>query len=356
MLDYRTILEHINIEVLAIDPKDFTIMATSRAFLLKRNLRKREVVGKKCYQILHNTESPCSETLDFQCPMKEALRKKRPVSLTHTHTGQDGRKFIVNIRNIPVLSDEGEVELCLELIEEVGDRLDQLSLVEQRAAIGLLSEAMAIEINEALTVCRGYIELIEKKCQDAETQKFILNLIKSLEHLEDVVRRFSLLGKAPSIKKEAVSLNLTVEMVTENLIMSGILKDIEINLNLSPEGPLIYASSDLMKQVLVNLLINAVHAMESSGQKVIEIGTSVNRKKQKACLWIKDTGCGIEEDKLDQIFEPFFTTKGEEGTGIGLWVVKLIVEKHKGEIEVRSQVGKGTEFRIHLPLYQPHHT
>ena len=112
--------------------------------------------------------------------------------------------------------------------------------------------------------------------------------------------------------------------------------------------PPVPAEPNRLDQVLVNLCINASHAMGEEGGKLL-VRTFLDDRQ--ACIEVEDSGCGIPEDRLRAIFEPFFTTKGKQGTGLGLFSCKRIVEEeHGGELSVWSVLGEGTSFRISLPL------
>ena len=124
-------------------------------------------------------------------------------------------------------------------------------------------------------------------------------------------------------------------------------KPIHIELKKDPDLPLVEHDSDQIHQVLLNLLLNAVQAIDTSGSVRVEICTL----EEDAAISVTDTGRGIAPEHLPNIFRPFYTTKGN-GTGLGLSLARRIVEEHHGRIEVTSEVGKGTKFVLILPLRQ----
>ncbi|HEX9973867.1 MAG TPA: ATP-binding protein, partial [bacterium] len=129
------------------------------------------------------------------------------------------------------------------------------------------------------------------------------------------------------------------------------LKNISAKIKIADDLPAIKADANQLQQVLMNLFVNAVDAIDETGG---EIYVSVNNGKLGGmdCITIEvtDYGCGIPQENLSKIFEPFYTTKGQKGTGLGLAVVWGIVEKHEGKIEVKSEVDKGTTFTLRLPV------
>ena len=141
------------------------------------------------------------------------------------------------------------------------------------------------------------------------------------------------------------NLNTTVEhavMLARQQVLS---KPIKIEFHRAPELPEVEHDSDQMHQVLLNLLLNAVQAIEGPGVVRVEIGF----RDDCATVTVSDTGRGIPEPQLAQIFRPFYTTKGN-GTGLGLSLARRIVEEHHGRIDVTSAVGKGSQFEVLLPL------
>jgi signal transduction histidine kinase len=144
------------------------------------------------------------------------------------------------------------------------------------------------------------------------------------------------------------NLNTTVEhavMLARQQVLS---KPIKIELHQAPQLPEVEHDSDQIHQVILNLLLNAVQAIDGAGTVLVEIGSACDC----ASIMVSDTGKGIPEQQLQQIFRPFFTTKGN-GTGLGLSLARRIVEEHHGRIKVSSVVGQGTHFEVLIPFTAP---
>ena len=122
---------------------------------------------------------------------------------------------------------------------------------------------------------------------------------------------------------------------------------IKTRLDLADNLPSLYIDEHQIQQVLVNMELNAVHAMSSGGELVLS--TRYRADTDEIEISIRDNGNGIPQELLDHIFDPFFTTKGDSGTGLGLWVSYGIIKNHGGSIQVESTVGQGTAFTINLP-------
>jgi two-component system NtrC family sensor kinase len=147
----------------------------------------------------------------------------------------------------------------------------------------------------------------------------------------------------------------TTELIEQSVHGAGI----ELALDLDPALQAVWVDEDLIKQVVMNMLVNAQHAIGTDGRISVRTrqredhrpGTAVGPPAAMAEITIRDTGCGIPEQDLQKIFDPFFTTKGVgKGTGLGLSVSHGTIKAHGGSIEVESRVGQGSEFRIYLPL------
>jgi signal transduction histidine kinase len=146
----------------------------------------------------------------------------------------------------------------------------------------------------------------------------------------------------------ASDLNITVEhavMLARQQVLS---KPIRIELEKDPQLPIVEHDSDQIHQVVLNLLLNSVQAIEGAGAVRVVMAT----KKDKALISVADSGRGISPEHLPFIFRPFYTTKGN-GTGLGLSLARRIVEDHHGRIEVASELGRGTEFLVTIPIRQP---
>jgi len=163
-------------------------------------------------------------------------------------------------------------------------------------------------------------------------------------------------------EKAFSNLNLLIDETVQLIAQPAQVNNIEIKTELDDRLPAIWIDENLIKQVIMNMLVNAQHAIEDEGQIIIrtrlltpgECPDSIAEPREMVEISIIDTGCGIPEGDLQRIFDPFFTTKGVgKGTGLGLSVSHGTIESHGGITEVESTVGKGTEFRIYLPVDEP---
>ncbi|MGD8384666.1 MAG: ATP-binding protein, partial [Lysobacterales bacterium] len=184
-------------------------------------------------------------------------------------------------------------------------------------------------------------------------------VIQETKRCATIIRRLLDFARKKTPEKTFSDVNALVRQTTELIRQSAQASDIEIELDLDEELPTIWIDEDLISQVVMNLLVNAQHAIEGTGR--ITVRTRVKNRPGKSPgsahevpmveITVSDTGCGIAQEDLPRIFDPFFTTKGVgKGTGLGLSVSHGSVEAHGGEIEVESTLGEGTVFRVYLPV------
>ena len=225
----------------------------------------------------------------------------------------------------------------------------QMSRAEHFATLGVLATGLAHEIRNPLAGIAGVIEIVGRDLPPTSPAKAIVKDVRlEIAHINRIVTDLleTARPRAPEIR--ASDINTTIEhavMLARQQVAS---KPIKIEFNRCDKLPEVEHDSGQMHQVLLNLLINAVQAIESTGA----VRVAVLEQGPTAVITVSDTGRGIEPDRLHDVFRPFYTTKGD-GTGLGLSLARRIVEEHHGRIEVASTPGKGTTFTIVLPLKQP---
>jgi len=231
---------------------------------------------------------------------------------------------------------------------------------EKLASVGLLAAGIAHELNNPLTGVLTFSHLVRKQMPEGSPEAEDLDLvIKETKRCATIIRRLLDFAREKTPEKKYSDLNQLIEQTTQLISQSAQIADIRIVLDLDQNLPSVWIDEDLVKQVIMNLLVNAQHAIEREGTITIKTRSQALRRTSEtdgnarpmAEITIRDTGCGISEENLQRIFDPFFTTKSVgKGTGLGLSVSHGTIAAHGGTIEVDSKVGEGTEFRIYLPF------
>ncbi len=244
------------------------------------------------------------------------------------------------------------------LYAEKIETLKKVARSNRLTAIGTLAAGMAHEINNPLTAIITFFQMLPRKLEEPERDpQFWDHLyrltIKETERIRTLVGQlltFSRTAGQEDLVLREVEINKLVEEVVLFLTGEARKKEIEFELLLMPELPAVKADPEKIRQVLLNLILNAIQAT-AGGTITIATNSSVDERGQPYLeLVVADTGVGISEENLQKLFNPFFTTKEGEGTGLGLMTCHHIIDQHRGAIDVRSEVGKGTSVIVQLPL------
>lgn len=233
---------------------------------------------------------------------------------------------------------------------------------EKLASVGLLAAGIAHEINNPLTGVLTFAYLVRKNLPDDSQDAQDLDLvIKETKRCAEIIRRLLDFSREKEPEKSFGDLNTIIADTLKLIEQQTQLEDIELLTNFDTQLPQVWMDESLIKQVIMNMLVNARHAIKNGG--TIKIKTrlrepgdcppAIRNYGDMAEITISDTGCGIPEKDLQKVFDPFFTTKEVgKGTGLGLSVSYSTVEAHRGTIEVDSVEDEGTEFRIYLAINQ----
>ena len=239
------------------------------------------------------------------------------------------------------------VEQLRESREEI-ERLHrtQMSRAEHLATLGELATGLAHEIRNPLAGIAGVIEIVSRDLPATSPARLVVKDVRQeIARINQIVTDLLQTARPHPPKVRKSDLNTTVEHAVMLGRQQALTKSIQITLQKDPSLPEIEHDSDQIHQVLLNLLINALQAIDHEGK----ISVSVQAHGKVAVVEVTDNGRGIPPEQLPHIFRPFFTTKGE-GTGLGLSLARRIVEDHQGRIDVVSTVAKGSTFTVVLPL------
>jgi PAS domain S-box-containing protein len=314
---------------------------------------------------------------------------------THTALANDARftSFLAGLRLDPAMSKRGEIGLTdprsderlemevsateirdargaviaiVSVMQDIGRlrelerrRLEQVLFdSEKLAATGRLAASIAHEINNPLEAVQNALYLLQKELgEDASKRPYLDIAARETQRMSRILRQMLGFYRQQEAMGET-DLNALVEEAGGLVVKRLRERGVQIANQLDPALPRIRAAADQLKQVLLNLLLNAADSMPKGGTITVatQAGAGAETEvfgRDAVQIQVRDTGEGIPDELLAQIFEPFFSTKPGKGTGLGLWVSQGIVQSHGGTMRVRSRVGRGTTFMITLPVEGP---
>ncbi|MES3008461.1 MAG: PAS domain S-box protein [Pseudomonadota bacterium] len=255
--------------------------------------------------------------------------------------------------------DISDYKRAEQALRESDLRLQQAQKLE---AIGQLAGGVAHDFNNLLTVINGYTDvLLEDVPPDSRLQEGLYQIHKAGERAQTLTRQLLAFGRRQVMEPKILNLNFVIRDV-EKIMRQLIGEDVILSLNLAPEISAVRADPSQVEQILINLVVNARDAMPAGGQLIVETQNAVLDESycgafsdlepgHYVLLAVSDTGCGISSEIKPRIFEPFFTTKElGHGTGLGLATVHGIVKQSQGHVAVYSEPGRGTCFKIYLPV------
>lgn len=243
--------------------------------------------------------------------------------------------------------EELQNQIKLHLVRDVTDAVkiqDDLKQKEKMAAVGQLAAGIAHEIRNPLAGISGSIELLSRENNNPDDQKLMKIIIREIDRLNNLITEFLSYSRPEQAPDQKIDLSIIIDEVVQNVKLSqSHLTGMTYNVHLMPVS--IYGFSDKLKQVFMNIIVNAVQAMKDTEIKKIDIKMGI--ENSKVVIEIKDTGCGMSEETKKRLFEPFYTTKSK-GTGLGMAITHKILESHHAQIDIESQLGQGTQFKIYF--------
>ncbi|MCX7571221.1 ATP-binding protein [Tumebacillus sp. DT12] len=218
---------------------------------------------------------------------------------------------------------------------------------EKLAVVGQLAAATAHEIRNPLTSIKGFLQLINQRLQgndrEDEITQYTTIMVEEVDRMEKIIRDFLLMTKPSDVMREEACLNGVIERVLVLIENQAILRNIEVSTDLTPLSS-VHMHKEAIQQVVLNLMQNALEAMNIGGTLSIRTG----EEPEYVWVCVHDTGCGMTEEEVANLGSPFYSTK-TEGTGLGLTVSMKIIREHRGRFDVVSEKGVGTTITVRLP-------
>ncbi|MBS4213658.1 MULTISPECIES: ATP-binding protein [Neobacillus] len=223
---------------------------------------------------------------------------------------------------------------------------EELRQKEKLAVIGQMATVIGHEIRNPLAALKGFTQLQFEN--NLQTKDYYPIMIQEIDRINVIVDDLMYLGKPRRIQFEKTSMEEIIDYTLSIMRQQAKVNGIKIEKTVTEPLPLIECGEKQLKQVFINLLKNAIEAMPNGGLIRIQIKMA---DKEKLLVAVEDEGCGITDETVQNLGTPFYSTK-ENGTGLGFYITKQIIEEHKGEIKIATKLGKGTTVEVELPLIQ----
>jgi PAS domain S-box-containing protein len=314
--------------------------------------------GCSCRELFH----PNMESGALDCPVERALAGER-VEISIAYQPANGNSRYFDVTATPIEDGKGERNRALVFLRDVTEKRQQeLQLIqaEKLSSIGVLAAGVAHEINNPLSSVAGYAEALLRRFKEEhllaedprfeDFPKYLQVIVRESYRCKGIIDCLLSFSRKSDGSVSNVNINEVLNEVLELVRYKSNYDNIEIKTSLQSDLPDVLADPTGLRQVCMNLLINAHQAIKGSG--LVEITTRMT-PQSKVMFQIRDNGCGISKDAIDQIWDPFFTTKNVgQGTGLGLAVTYNIIKRLGGDISVESQVGEGSKFTVRMPACQ----
>jgi len=346
---YRRAIDHAPAGILRTDSRDGRVLDANTVAERLLRMPREALIGRPFTELLPPTERAAGEALRQEAITRGTARR------------DDLHLLVPGGEHVPVYVSAGAIDygnrhwlllICIDMSEQ--RRLEaQLVQSEKMAAIGQLAAGIAHELRNPLAIVMNVLYDLRARLDgaDREVNDDLRIAEEEIGRAQAIIKNLLEFSRESGAELESVDVN---EFVTRTLqLMQKYLQDngVRVRTSLGDIAPCL-ANANAMRQILLNLITNAVQAMPQGGELELRTGVAPDGRIR---LEIRDTGVGIPPEHLQDIFDPFYTTKAPgQGTGLGLSVVHSILRRYRGEIRVASEVGVGTTFTIDLPC--PCHT
>jgi PAS domain S-box-containing protein len=324
-----------------------------------------EAVGRPLQEVFRTVDAETREESDDFVTKILQTGEVLDIAVDRLLLARDGQEYLVADSGAPILSQSGEMVGVVFVFRDVTAQREletQLSQVQKIEAIGQLAGGIAHDFNNQLAGIVGFADVLVSSAKDEDTRMCAETILKTAQQAADLTRQLLAFARRGQYEKRPVDMHEAIRTATA-LLSRSVDRRIEIVTKLVAVEHTVRGDRSQLENAMLNLGLNACDAMREGGR--LTYGTDVVHLDPEYCervafevqpgrhlrVTISDTGQGMTPEVLGRIFEPFFTTKGPgEGTGMGLAAVYGAVTQHGGAIDVKSSPGRGTTFRIYLPL------
>ena len=335
------VVERMPVGLVALDGNGRVISLNQAAEATLR-LSSDQVTGRTASEVLPR------QVLDLVAALKDSTRTA--IGKEFDCSFRDGRLVPLDVTLSSLKGEDGTdwgtIILCRDLTE-VQNLKREVETTRRLASLGRLAAGVAHEIRNPLSSIKGFATYFRDRYRDnPEDQKTSEVMIQEVDRLNRVISQLLEFARPPVIQKKRASLQSLIQRSLKMIERQTSAKGIQVLSELPSDIQDVDLDPDGINQVLLNLYLNAIEAMEQGGTLTVSLS------KKESSPWVKltvtDTGAGISREDLEHVFDPYFTTK-QTGTGLGLAIVHKIIEAHRGEVRAESEVGRGTAVSVLLP-------
>ncbi len=338
------VVERMPVGLVAMDGNG-RIISFNQAAEATLRLASDQAIGRTASEVLPR------QVLDMVAALKDSTRTA--IAKEFDCSFPDGRVVPLDVTLSALKGEDGTVWgtilLCRDLTE-VQSLKREVETSRRLASLGRLAAGVAHEIRNPLSSIKGFATYFKERYRDnPDDQKTSEIMIQEVDRLNRVITQLLEFARPPVVQKKRASLQSLIQHSLKMIERQASAKQIRVLPHLPSEIREVNLDPDGINQVLLNLYLNAVEAMDPGG--TLSVSLSVDDGSAWVKIMVSDTGSGIRKDDVEHIFDPYFTTK-QTGTGLGLAIVHKIIEAHGGEVRVESEIGRGTTVTVLLPVME----
>ncbi len=331
---------------ISVQDKDFRLTATNKKF--KRDFG--DEIGSHCYEVYKHRGSPCEK-----CPVSDTFEDALSHSTEEVVTSKSGKQYNVITWTAPIKNSLGQITQVMEMSTNI-TQIRQLQ--DHLTSLGLMIGSMSHGIKGMLTALDGGVYHLETGLANGDkkrTDRAFKQIKQMAGRMRKMVLEILYYAKSRELIYETIPIEKIAKKAAEDAMAIATKKGIRLKLNISPSLGTLQVDPNWIHASLVNILENAIDACtyDRSKEKHIVKFDVFEMSPDHICFIVKDNGMGMDQETREKMFTLFFTSKGSQGTGLGLFIANRVICQHGGTIEVDSEPGKGSCFKISLPRKKP---
>lgn len=316
-------------------------------FIQRLSAKEQIEIHSDLYDVL-----PVLKTDTLVNAIHDIFDNRQPFQLLRTSVSTQGRDLVLNVSGFPIKGEENIAGATLLIADITKDERMQAQMAdyEKLSALSQVALGAAHEINNPLLGITSYVELLIEEEKDVEKRTQAKQVLDSAYRISETIKGLLNFARPSPPSFTKININKLIDETISFLNHQPLFRKVKISKQLADSLPHITADANQIRQVLLNIFLNAGQAMPEGG--TITVTTQKVKFEEQIEIKIIDTGMGISDDDLKRVFDPFFTTKKGEGTGLGLSISSSYVKSHRGQIAISSSPGKGTEVTLRIPIRQ----